>query len=195
MSPAAVPKELLEAPRRQFTVDEYHRMIDAGLFDEDDHSELLHGVLIARSPQGGPHARVIQRLTRLLVRGLGEDYDVRVQLPLTLRRDESEPEPDFSVVPHGDFGRGNDHPATALLVVEVSRSSLRFDRTVKAPIYARAGVREIWIVDVNGRQVEVMRQPDLTAGTWAVQRTVGIDGELSVEAVPALRFAVRDLLG
>jgi Uma2 family endonuclease len=195
MDSTVVPRELLEAHRRPFTVDEYHRMIDAGVFHEDDHSELLHGVLVARSPQGGPHARVIQRLNGLLVRGLGEAYDVRVQLPLTLRADDSEPEPDFSVVRHGDFGHGNDHPATALLVVEISRSSLRFDRNVKAPLYARAGVRELWIVDVNGRQIEVLREPDPTSATWRVQQIVGLEEELSLAAIPSLRFGVRDLLG
>lgn len=185
--------ELLQTHQRRLTIEEYHRMIDAGIFDEDDHSELLHGVLVARSPQGGPHARIIQRLTGLFVRGLGEAYDVRVQLPLTLK-DDSEPEPDFSIVPHGEVGEGANHPDTALLIIEVSRLSLRFDRTVKAPLYARSGVPELWLIDVNGRKVEVLREPDAETGKYRVKRTVGPDDTLSPGAFPNLRVSGRDLL-
>src|SRR4051794_9838863 len=118
--------DLLKERLRPVTVAEYHQMIDAGVFREGEHLELIHGLIVARSPQSGPHARIIQRLTGMLVRGLGETYDVRVQLPLTL--EDSEPEPDFSIVRQGEGGCGSDHPSTALLVIEVGRSTLRLDR-------------------------------------------------------------------
>lgn len=184
---------MLREHQRPLTIDEYHRMVDAGVFDEDDHLELLHGILVSRSPQSGPHARIIQRLTGILVRGLGETYDVRVQLPLTLT-DDSEPEPDFSIVPHGEEGEGSNHPRTALLVIEVSRTSLRFDRAVKAPLYARAGVPEVWLIDVNGRRVEVLRNPDPTTGSYRVALTVGPDDPLSPASLPGPELTGRDLL-
>jgi Uma2 family endonuclease len=190
---SGVPIDLLKELQQPLTTDQYHRMIDAGILGEDDKVELVHGMLIARAPQGGPHARIIQRLNGILVRGLGEAYDVRVQLPLTLKP-TSEPEPDFSIVAHGEEGSGSDHPSTALLVIEVSRSSLRWDRKVKAPLYARAGIPELWLIDVNGRRIEVMREPDSSAGVYRVSFVVGPDDPLSPGALPGLRLTGRDLL-
>ena len=183
---------LLMERQRQLTVDEYHRMIDAGILTEDDRVELIHGVLVARSPQKGPHARIIQRATGLLVRALGEAFDVRVQLPLTLS--DSEPEPDFAVVPHGDEGAGDWHPRTALLVIEVARSSERYDRLVKAPLYAQAGVPEYWIVDLNARQIHVMRTPDPTTGEYHAVTHARPGDVLAPTAFPNVRFEVADLL-
>jgi Uma2 family endonuclease len=191
-----VPPDLMEQLKerqRRLTTNEYHLMIDAGVFDEDDHSELLHGILVARSAQGGPHARVIQRLTGLLVRGVGEAYDVRVQLPLTLG-DDSEPEPDFAVVPRDDDHPGSEHPRTARLVIEVSRTSFHFDRTVKAPLYARAGVPEYWLVDLSARRVVVLRDPDRDTGEYRVEAVVGPDGALAPVALDGPRIRGRDLL-
>lgn len=186
--------ELVRERQQPLTVDQYHQMIEAGILGEDDRIELVHGILIARAPQGGAHARIIQRLTGLLVRGVGEAYDVRVQLPLTLRGDQSEPEPDFAIVRAGDSGGGGDHPAAPLLVIEVSRSSLRFDRLVKGRLYARAGITEYWIVDVNGRQIEVMRDPDPAAGAYRDLSVVGPEDALSPVALPGPKLTGRQLL-
>jgi len=122
---------------RPISVDEYHRMIDAGILDEDEKVQLIDGMLVAMTPQGRPHAFVIQELTRLLVRALGDDFKVLTQLPLTLGND-SEPEPDLTVVRAQDAASRTHHPATAALVIEVSGDSLRFDRRTKAALYARA---------------------------------------------------------
>ncbi len=185
--------DLLKLHQRPIMVDEYHQMIDAGVFAEDEHLELLHGILTVRSPQSGPHARIIQRLTGFLVRNLGEGFDVRVQLPLTLG-DDSEPEPDFSIVPHGEEGQGPNHPEHALLVIEIARTSLRFDRRVKAPLYARAGIPEYWLIDVNGRQIEVMRDPDPSARRYRSHTMVGPDEPLTPVSLPPLSLRGRDLL-
>src|SRR5262245_36998247 len=101
---------------RPITRAEYDRMIDLGIFDEDERIELLHGMLVAMSPQGQRHAYVIRVLTELLVPALLGRAQVRIQLPLAAS-DDSEPEPDVSVVPVGDYL--DDHPQGAHLVVEV----------------------------------------------------------------------------
>ncbi|MGA9520028.1 MAG: Uma2 family endonuclease [Myxococcaceae bacterium] len=185
--------DLLKDRQRPLMVDEYHRMIEAGVFAEDEHLELLHGILTVRSPQSGPHARIIQRLNGILVRRLGEGFDVRVQLPLTLG-DDSEPEPDFSIVPHGEEGHGANHPAHALLVIEIARTSLHFDRVVKAPLYARAEIPEYWLIDVNGRQIEVMRDPDASARQYRSHAIIGPDEPLTPISLPPLSLHGRDLL-
>lgn len=188
----ADPLVIIQQSQRRLTVDEYHRMIDAGIFDEDDKVELLAGVLVEMTPQSGRHAYAIQILTGLLVRGVGPGFDVRVQLPLTVS-DASEPEPDFAVVPAGT-GAADAHPTTALLVVEVSRASLARDRAVKAPLYARAGVNEYWIVNLDAAEVEVFRDPDSGAGRYRASHTVDREGELNAVALPGVRVKVSAML-
>lgn len=182
----------LQGRQRRITVDEYHRMIAAGILGEDEHVQLIAGTLVAMTPQGGPHARVIQRLNRLLVRAVGDELVVRPQLPLTLV-DDSEPEPDLAVVRAQDAESGERHPRTALLVVEVAGESLPLDRQAKAVLYARAGIPEYWIVNLGESTVEVRREPDPASGTYRT-RTVARGGEtLIAGTVPGLAVAVADL--
>jgi Uma2 family endonuclease len=191
MAVASPFPDVLERQRR-ITVDEYHRMIEAGILGEDEHVQLLSGTLVAMTPQGRPHARVIQRLTRLLVRAVGDDLEVLTQLPLTLL-DESEPEPDLAVVRAEDAQSGEHHPRTAVLVTEVAGDSLRLDRQSKAALYARAGIPEYWIANLAEATVEVHREPDPAAATYRV-RTVVPSGETLVPAaVPGVRIDVAAL--
>jgi len=166
-------------------------MITAGILDEDEHVELLEGVIVAMSPQGGPHARCIQWLTRFLVRTLGDEYAVRVQLPLTLGK-RNEPEPDFAVVT-AQAASEDPHPSSALLVIEVAGSSLRLNRRVKAAVYARAGIPEYWILNVEAQVVEVFTDPDSVAGAYRRTRTVTKAETLVSEALPKISFPVADL--
>jgi Uma2 family endonuclease len=134
---------------------EYDRLVELGSFD-DERLELLGGLLVAMSPQGTEHADVISRLATLLVKALADRALVRSHSPLVVA-DDSEPEPDVAVVEPGDYSC--EHPSAALLVVEVSDSSLRTDREVKAPLYAAAGIQEYWIVNLVDRVIEVHRAP------------------------------------
>jgi Uma2 family endonuclease len=183
---------LLESPRL-LNVDEYHRMIEAGIFDEDEHLELLEGVIVAMAPQGPTHAHCIQWLNRLLVRRLGDEYAVRPQLPLTLG-ERNEPEPDLTVV-RADSASKDHHPGTAILAIEVSGESLRKDRRVKAAVYARFGIAEYWIVNVDARVVEVYSDPDGTKGVYNQTRTVTTADTLTSEALPELSFPLAELFG
>ncbi len=181
---------VLDFEPRRITVDEYHRMVEAGVFDEDERIELLDGVLVPMSPQTPDHADLVQWLNNRLVRLVGPEYDVRPQLPLTAGA-TSEPEPDLVVVPAGRARHA--HPKSAPLVIEVARESLRKDRLLKAGLYARAGVLEYWIVNAEERCVEVHRDPDPAAGRYATVQTHRRSGTLTSSALPQVRIELGEL--
>ncbi|HUH04166.1 MAG TPA: Uma2 family endonuclease [Kofleriaceae bacterium] len=178
--------------QRRLTVREYHQMIDAGVFDENEHVELLAGVLVALSPHGPRHARALRTLNRLLVKAVTDEYEVLPQLPLTLGGG-SEPEPDIAVVRAADVAEAIRHPTTAVLVIEVSSSSLAIDRA-KATIYAGAGVSEYWIVDVDQGLIEVYREPDPTASRYASVQSVARGERLSPQFASDIVVTVNDIV-
>lgn len=146
-----------------FSVSQYHQLAEAGIFKANDRVELLNGKIVMMSPIGPVHRRVVQRLSKLLDARLPADWEVMVQQPISLA--ESEPQPDLSVVTAVSAQRSDRHPVAAeiALVVEVADSTLTIDRRIKLPVYAAAGVREYWIVNLGQRQVEVYRQPSIGA--------------------------------
>jgi Uma2 family endonuclease len=177
--------------QRRLTIREYHRMVEAHVFEKDARLELLEGVLVAMSPQSDEHVRPIVRLNRILVRSLGDDYEVRPQVPLTLEND-SEPEPDLAVVRASDRQLGK-HPGYAELVIEVAYDSLDKDRGAKAAIYARAGIPEYWIVDVVDVSVEVLREPDAAAATYRSSRCYRRGESVAVGSLSGLAVRVDDV--
>lgn len=189
------PSDELDTPLvmpRRFTLDEYHRLIRVGVLGEDEHVELLEGVIAEMTPQGRAHMLVVTRLTRVLVRTLSDAYSVRPQGPLSLG-DDSEPEPDIAVVTRDEEERAEEHPRTALLVVEVSGDSLQKDRLLKGRIYTRARVPEYWIVDVARQAVEVYTEPDGEAGRYRALRTLTPGETLTTGMLPGLALPVADL--
>ena len=143
---------------RRFSRDEYHEMARTGILRPEEHVELLHGEVLAITPQGTPHAAFIDFLDTQLQQAFGEQFSVRTQLPLALG-DDSEPEPDLAVVRGQPLDYVQSHPTTALLIVEVSETSLVFDRTHKAQLYAEYQIPEYWIVNIQDHQLEVFRHP------------------------------------
>ena len=143
---------------KRWTRAEYDRLIDRGAFGPGDRIELLGGVLVCREPQGSAHATAIRMAEEALRGAFGAGWDVRVQLPVALD-EESEPEPDVSVVPgtFRDYRLG--HPARVALIVEIAESSLAADRREKGSLYARAGLADYWIVDLIDHVLEVHREP------------------------------------
>ena len=166
-------------------------MLDAGILGEDDRVELLEGAIVEMSPQDERHARVIQRLNRALVRALGDAFVVRPQLPLTFA--DSEPEPDLAVVRAEDAASADQHPSRASLVVEVSRASLAHDRSVKARVYARAGIPELWIVNTVDRVIEVHRDPDVVDARYRTVLTVAKEATLAPAILPGFSALVATL--
>jgi Uma2 family endonuclease len=154
------PDELVPETIRPFSRREYDCMVELGMFDEE-RVELLRGMLVTMSPQGDPHATTTSWLHHRLCRLLDESFDVRAHSSYAAS-DDSEPEPDLSVSRriHGRYY----HPDSALLLIEVSDSSIRKDRKIKAEIYAAAGVPEYWIVNLSGDElvIEVHTEPRAT---------------------------------
>jgi Uma2 family endonuclease len=184
----------VEVLRHRFTVTDYHRMGEAGIFAEDDRVELIDGEVVQMTPIGSRHAGCVKRLNRLLGAAVGDRAVVAVQDPIALHPD-SEPQPDLALLrPRADFyGGGHPGPADVWLVVEVADRSLAFDRGVKVPLYARAGVPELWIVDLAGDGVETYRRP--AGGRYAEVQRLGRGQRLGCAAFPGLDVAVDDVLG
>jgi Uma2 family endonuclease len=145
-------------PIKRWTRVEYDRLVDRGVLGPADRVELLGGLLVVREPQGGRHAMGVRMVEEALRTVFTSVWDVRGQLPVALD-EESEPEPDVSVVPGSFRDYSRSHPTRAVLVVEIADSSLALDRGEKASLYARARVPEYWIVDLGARAVEVHRDP------------------------------------
>ncbi|MHB8879037.1 MAG: Uma2 family endonuclease [Myxococcaceae bacterium] len=181
----------LVAPRR-FHVGEYHQLADLGILDEDEHLELLEGVIVEMTPQSRPHARVISELTQRLVSTAGSLHRVRVQLPLTLS-DTSEPEPDLAVVTLEEERSAPVHPRNALLVIEVASDSLRKDRALKGAIYAQAAIPEYWVANLLNQTIEVYADPIPQERRYGTMRTLGADELLTPRHLPGLTIPVGQL--
>ena len=146
--------------RHQVNVDEYYRMAEAGIIPPDARVELIEGEIIDMDNIGPDHEGTVGQLNEILFHATAGRAHVRCQLPLRLS-DLSAPQPDLLLArPRADFyKRGRLGPADTFLVIEVSNTSLRFDTQVKAPLYARHGIPEMWIVDLTGREVRFHRSP------------------------------------
>ncbi len=169
--------------------DEYHQLVESGGFDEKSHVELIHGLLCDMSPRTPAHEHVVTYLTRVLALALDhERYTLRPGCALSIG--DSEPEPDFAIVKHGT----NEpyHPASAELAIEIAVSSQRRDLVVKPPIYAAAGVREYWVIDVGRGRAVVHRDP--AADGYRSRIAVDAGGELDAGVVGIGRIPLEDVL-
>ena len=178
--------------QRRLSVEDYHRMAEAGILGEDDRVELLEGVIIEMSPPGPRHAKLIQRLCDPTFASVPPDRVVRCQLPLTFGR-ASEPEPDVSIVRRADAMSDRSHPTTAALVFEVAGESLQKDRLTKSALYASAGIPEYVIVNVEQGCLEVHRDPDPASRRYRTLVTLSGDQGFASAAVPAFAFRVASL--
>jgi Uma2 family endonuclease len=182
---------------RRWTRAEYARLVDLGMF-EDDPLELVGGHLIVAEPQSAYHASAIRAVDYALRAVLPPGWIVSVQLPVSLD-DESEPEPDLTVVPGRPADYRLAHPTHPVLAIEVAESSLAFDREHKGSLYARAGIPEYWIVNLVDRVLEVYRDPDPEPAALCGWRYRSV-GMLTPPAVvvpvglPSIQLTVSDLL-
>ena len=185
----------VEGPRRhRYTVADYHRMGEAGILAPDARVELIDGEIIDMAPPGDPHAGTVDQLALVFGAAVAGRAHVRVQNPLLLG-EHSEPQPDISVLkPRSDFYKtGRPRPADALLVVEVADTSLRYDRDDKIPLYARHGIREVWLVDLNAKRLVRYRSPQQGAYAHVDQPDLGYP--LEIESLPETRFDLSTLFG
>ena len=178
---------ILAEKQRLFTVDEYHAMGEAGILTEDDRVELLDGQIIAMSPIGPPHIHTINHLLDLFARRLYAQPTpparLSIQNPVRLNR-YSEPEPDVVLLRTDAPQDRMPAPEDVLLLIEVSNTSLSYDRNVKAPHYAAAGIPEYWIVAVVAGYIDVFRAP--SAGRYTQHTRKQRGDRLDVTALPDL---------
>ncbi len=183
--------EVIEG-QRVFSLEEYHRMGEAGIFAPDERVELISGVIRRMSPKGRRHSIAVALANRLFVTRLQGRASVQVQDSVTLEAVHSEPEPDLVVSSNPNVRELRSHLSPPILAVEVSESSLRFDRSVKADLYAAAGISEYWIVNLVEDVLEVYRDP--REGAYATKFVLGRGGRIAPLAFPDLEVAVTDLL-
>jgi len=184
MVPPSSTAEVIRPLRRV----EYDQLVSLGVF-EGERVELLEGALVAMSPIGAPHNSTVQRLTRLLVLALESRAGVRVQMSFAAL-DTSQPEPDFAIVPLGDYDR--EQPSEAYFIIEVAESSLALDRGKKLRLYASCAVPEYWVVNLPERCIEVYTGP--SPGAYAHCERYEHGQAIRLSGFPDVVIAVADVL-
>lgn len=182
-------------PRYKWTVDEYYKLGDLGFFD-GKRVELIRGEIHEMAPMRTPHATAVRRLLEKLARIFKVGFVIDSQLPLGLSA-TNEPEPDIAVISGDIRDFADTHPKSAMLVVEVSDSTLAFDRIAKAALYAEFGIEEYWIVNIKERQLEVYRKPSKKSAKefyYAEQTIYRQDQSVATLAKPKSKIKVADIL-
>jgi Uma2 family endonuclease len=183
---------------RRWSRLEYDGMIEAGILTSDDHVELIDGEIVSTTPQKSRHATAVCLAEIALRRAFGEQVIVRTQLPLALDP-ASEPEPDVAVVAGSPRDYRDEHPSTALLILEVADASLAFDRQAKGRSYAQAGIPEYWLLNLVDQVLEVHRGPEPSPEARHGWRYAGIErlsagDRIAPVARPDRVISVVDLL-
>ena len=178
----------------KLSVDRYEQMIRAGILTENDPVELIRGELIEKMPIGPSHIAAVNRLSRILNRKLISSAIISIQNPIAL--EDSEPEPDVAllVMVNDDYEEEKAKARDAFLLIEVSDSTLEFDRTTKLALYAEAGIREYWVVNLLDQQLEVHRQPQ-SDGTFRDNLILTRGQAVEILAFPGVRFQIAEMLG
>ncbi len=185
----------VQSLKHLFTVDDYNRMGESKIFSEDDRVELIEGEIIQMVPIGDRHVTCVNRLLDCFVSlQVVKKTIISIQNPIQLG-EYSEPQPDITLLkPSVDFYTGclsqsND----VFLVVEVSDSSIEFDRNVKIPLYAKHEIPEMWLVDLEKQTLETYRQP--VSGRYTQTQTLDSNQSIAPQAFPELILPVSDILG
>jgi Uma2 family endonuclease len=180
--------------RRHFSVTEYYRMAEAGVFTEDDRVELIEGEIVEMNPIGSRHAACVGRLTELLGQLVAGNAIVWVQNPVQVN-DYSEPLPDVALLKRRDdfYAQANPQAADVLLIIEVADSSVGYDRGIKIPLYARAGIAEAWLVNLPEETIEIYTGPVREA--YNEIRVAKRGESIASKSVPGLMIDVDAVLG
>jgi len=197
MSTIAMPAAPRTPPHRR-TVPEFHRLCSLGMF-AGSRPILLNGVILKQGPTDAPHGNGVERTDTQIRLAFDAGWRFRIQLPLVLNL-HTDPVPDIAVIAGVLIGNA-DHPATAVLVVEVSDTTSDTDTTEKAELYATAGIADYWVLDVVNRQLHVFRDPqslplppDIGATAYRAHDVLGPNDRVSPLAVPNATIRVVDLL-
>ena len=179
--------------RRRWTVDEYYVMAEDGLLHPDDRVELLDGDVVMMVPIGPHHGGVVNTLIKHLTRLVGDRALVSVQNPIKLDQ-YSEPQPDLALLRprKGDYRDRHPGPDDVLLVIEVAKTSLTVDLEVKVPLYARAGIPEVWVIDLDNAVLLAHRDP--AGDRYASVESYRADAEVTVAGLPEVSLALEEIL-
>ena len=184
----------VQIERHHFTVAEYERMGEVGIFSESDRVELVEGEVVEMPPIGERHAASVDALAELLRERLGRNIIVRVRNPIRLD-DHSQPQPDIAILKRRDdfYRHAHPRPEDVLLVIEVSDTTLEFDRQIRLPLYARAGIQEVWVVNLGDARIETHARPAGEAYQLAASFARG--QEVQSQAFAGLLVGVSAVLG
>ncbi len=180
-------------PRRlRFTVDDYYKMIEMGMIDNYEKAEIIDGEMVPKMTIGDRHAVIVNRLNVLFIRQLSDKCVVSSQNPLRMGEFD-EPEPDFVIADLTKYdGKRHPTPAETILVVEVADTSLRYDRDKKLPMYAEAGIQEVWIVNLRNDVIEVHQQPSV--GVYQIVKIFKPGEAIESSVIPDLKMEVNGIL-
>lgn len=177
----------------RFKVDDYYKMIELGILKDYEKAEIIEGELIKKIPIGDRHAATVDFLNRLFVRNLSDDVLVRIQNPIRLS-DYNEPEPDIVLTDLKKYnGRRHPQPPEIILIVEVSDSTLKYDRDTKLSLYAEAEIYEVWIINLQSDIIEVHQNP--SNGIYQLAKIFKRGEKVQSEVLPELSFDVDKILG
>ena len=185
---------VLQTIRRQITVEEYHRMGEAGIFRDNERLELIDGEIVKMTPIGSRHAHCVNRMTEFLITHLGSRAMVSIQNPVCLGK-YSEPQPDIAIIKRSEREYITRHPGVSdvYLIIEFAESSIDFDHDVKLPIYAKAGIHEVWIVDLVSECVEIYQEP--TSAGYKQMNTKKTSDTFSPSSFSDITVTVNRVLG
>jgi Uma2 family endonuclease len=178
---------------RQITVTEYHQMAEMGIFHPEERLELISGQIIKMAAKGTTHEAAITRTQRIFNQRLGDKVLIRTQSPIKLD-DYSEPEPDIAIVKTNalDYEDHHPQPSEIFLIIEIADSSLKYDREVKTSAYAKSGIIDYWVLDLNGRKLYVYRLPN--AEGYQSESILGENLTISPLAFPECKITIKELL-
>ncbi|GFZ99975.1 Uma2 family endonuclease [Okeania sp. KiyG1] len=180
--------------RRLFTVDECYKMLEAGILTENERLEIIRGEIIKMSPITPPHAARVSCLSELFILGLAKTVTVRVKNPVRLNNN-SETLPDIALLQQRPSLYRTQHPQAenVFLLIEVSDTTIKYDREVKVPLYAENNIVEVWLVNLTEECLEVYRQP--TANGYEIVQTFQRGENVTIQALPNVTFTVDEILG
>jgi len=188
------PQMIMPQPvQLRFTVDDYHKMIELGMLKDYEQAEIIEGRLIKKMTVGDRHAAVVNTLNKFLVRSVPDSVLVSIQNPIRLG-DYNEPEPDVVLADLTKYdGKRHPQPTEILLVIEVSDTTVKYDREVKLPLYAEAEIQEVWVINLPKDIVEVHRKP--TVGLYQTVEIYKRGDQLQPASLPDLSMSVDEILG
>ncbi|HBI25111.1 MAG TPA: Uma2 family endonuclease [Nitrospiraceae bacterium] len=179
----------------KFNIETYHRLISTGILHEDDRVELIEGRIVDMTPIGTRHSACVNRLNSLFGRKLQARAIVSIQNPVLLLKDESEPEPDITLLKYREDFYSDKLPKVedVLLLIEVADTSVEYDKGIKIPLYARANIQEVWLVNLLENSIEIFSSP--SAGGYKFSLTVRNDQTISPKAFPDISLTAKQILG